>query len=709
MSGQFLRTLGNGATEWASFAEPTDEQIEDAIDEWLEAHPEAVTTVQDGAITAQKLNTELLKAHQRSGTAMVYFPSLETGEYSSATALMVVEDKTVLFDASATNCKTAIMNYYTELYNAGIFGNIDYIVISHYHHDHISNLEDILNAFPHDGCRAYIPLSPAQYFPESDYLTNTLLGNRASVISVLNTAGVTYTEVSETTILTVKENFCEVELLNSTTDAYSYYKNNLNFDTSSSSQLSNMYNNYSMVSLVKIGNVYAMFPGDIERGAQDYIISERTLPRLFLYALHHHGIQNDDNIYYLDSIQPEYGVIQTNHSRGLESAASSMASNYAVTHLCSSGYSSYEFAIGKDGGYIVHGSELNSSGWYYSYINLYVDSEYEGTAHDGTQEHPFSKIGEVLLFIKEKRNVHYYVRVMARETEYDLLWLRDIGVAIDFYGVSTEDADKPKVKGAYIRNCNALSFDGFDFNGYRATQSINAIVYARNSILNFSGCNFNGSQSGNDKSAYSVTAVLNHLSKVYMEGCTIENCRSGGRSYQYGEWITNGIEFTNVYMCYYQANHQITIRGVDTVSDITYYIATNSATSSIPVSFSNQALADFDSIKPLFLYNMDYAISHNIQIRKDTYYLKGQYLRPVNGSIGDLNNAKFAGHYKYTNTASNRPSSSGGALYVLSYDDENYAHQIAMINSVDDGSLFSRKWHASSGWSAWKKIAVEDI
>lgn len=53
--GQILRTLGNGNTEWSSVGLPTDEQIMNAVDSWLDDHPEAVTTVEDGAVTTQKL------------------------------------------------------------------------------------------------------------------------------------------------------------------------------------------------------------------------------------------------------------------------------------------------------------------------------------------------------------------------------------------------------------------------------------------------------------------------------------------------------------------------------------------------------------------------------------------------------------------------------------------------------------------------------
>lgn len=55
INGQLLRTKGNGATEWVDEGLPTDEQTAQAVSDWLDEHPEATTTVEDGAITFSKM------------------------------------------------------------------------------------------------------------------------------------------------------------------------------------------------------------------------------------------------------------------------------------------------------------------------------------------------------------------------------------------------------------------------------------------------------------------------------------------------------------------------------------------------------------------------------------------------------------------------------------------------------------------------------
>lgn len=57
--GQLLRTHGDGTTEWVDEGLPTDAQTATAVTAWLNAHPEATTTVQDGAITRAKLDADL--------------------------------------------------------------------------------------------------------------------------------------------------------------------------------------------------------------------------------------------------------------------------------------------------------------------------------------------------------------------------------------------------------------------------------------------------------------------------------------------------------------------------------------------------------------------------------------------------------------------------------------------------------------------------
>lgn len=58
-AGQVLRTNGDGSTSWVNVGTPTDAQTEAAINAWLNAHPDATTTVQDGSLTEAKFSDTL--------------------------------------------------------------------------------------------------------------------------------------------------------------------------------------------------------------------------------------------------------------------------------------------------------------------------------------------------------------------------------------------------------------------------------------------------------------------------------------------------------------------------------------------------------------------------------------------------------------------------------------------------------------------------
>lgn len=57
--GKIPRAKG-GDVEWVEVGQPTDAQTNSAVKKWLDEHPEATTTVQDGSIEEQKINKSFL-------------------------------------------------------------------------------------------------------------------------------------------------------------------------------------------------------------------------------------------------------------------------------------------------------------------------------------------------------------------------------------------------------------------------------------------------------------------------------------------------------------------------------------------------------------------------------------------------------------------------------------------------------------------------
>lgn len=53
--GDILTTDGNGNTKWIPKEMPRDDLVQDVINNWLYAHPEATTTIKDGSVTESKI------------------------------------------------------------------------------------------------------------------------------------------------------------------------------------------------------------------------------------------------------------------------------------------------------------------------------------------------------------------------------------------------------------------------------------------------------------------------------------------------------------------------------------------------------------------------------------------------------------------------------------------------------------------------------
>lgn len=81
--GQVLQTLGNGQTKWVNPVIPDAEDVDAAVTEWLNDHPEATTTVQNGSITLAKLDNTFAKTLFRASSLTT---STETEEIYNSMA-----------------------------------------------------------------------------------------------------------------------------------------------------------------------------------------------------------------------------------------------------------------------------------------------------------------------------------------------------------------------------------------------------------------------------------------------------------------------------------------------------------------------------------------------------------------------------------------------------------------------------------------------
>lgn len=534
-----------------------------------------------------------------NNSAKFYFPSLESGTNACSSAIMTVGGKCVLFDCGASTEWNLIKNYYSDLKKNGVFTNIDAIVISHYHYDHVENLENILTTFKPKYCKVYLPMNPSNYFIGASSGSGSVDSYYENVTSVLQIykdnlepeCNFDYIEVAEDTTIELVPGFCTMDLFNSNDVDYAYYKDN-----------SAGYNNYSMCALIRTGDVYSMFPGDIEKIAQQRIADTRVLPRLIVYPIHHHGFEKEDSQKYINMICPEYGVISTTHNRMiLNGNTDSMLANYATKNLYSTGYGKCEFIVGSHGGSVVHGKELTQCGWNYDYFNFYVDNEYVGPIYDGTIEHPFTNINECLMFINDNKQSDFTIHIKGTNTVYSPIWCRNVPKEITF---TSYGDNKPRIAEAYIGGSNNVVLDnlifegiGRDFNddnkiknlrliytvnsnlkitnceinhvGNVYTQGLSVVefaaaLYANGSNLMINNCNFRGETQSDDDVRHKAIYCTNNTN-IHMVNCSMTKFYYGVYSGRKSEVVVDTIKFSDITRCYYLKDLDLHIVGEDEV------------------------------------------------------------------------------------------------------------------------------------------------
>ena len=134
-AGQLLITNGDGTTQWINRGLPTDEQVAEAIDEWLTYHPEATTTVQDGSITENKINSSFLKKIENSYITPEMFGAVGDGVTDDHVAINAAlnnsEGKCVYFSNKTYIIADSIKLTKNSIINDGVIkytGN-DYAII----------------------------------------------------------------------------------------------------------------------------------------------------------------------------------------------------------------------------------------------------------------------------------------------------------------------------------------------------------------------------------------------------------------------------------------------------------------------------------------------------------------------------------------------------------------------------------------------------
>lgn len=87
-----------GGVEWVEVGQPTDDQTDSAVTNWLNAHPEATTTVQDGVINEKKIEVSFLPWIKKDYVTPEMFGAVGDGGKDDTNAIQK------MFDSGRTVC-----------------------------------------------------------------------------------------------------------------------------------------------------------------------------------------------------------------------------------------------------------------------------------------------------------------------------------------------------------------------------------------------------------------------------------------------------------------------------------------------------------------------------------------------------------------------------------------------------------------------------
>ena len=310
------------------------------------------------------------------------FPKFWSNVKSGDCNLIQYKDYNILIDCYGTNAWT---NVKAMLDNYDV-SHIDYLIISHYHADHVGNIENLLTYnYIDTTTKIYLPAAVSFWGSEPTYYKNWCTTNNLD-----------YEEPEENDYFTIEDVLkftftnCNVTTLNN------YYN-----DPDLPSNIKQ--NNCSMVTLIEYGKTKALYVGDCQKMALGRLRKINFIDsQIDLYKIGHHGIDETTDEEFLKNIAPIYAV-QTSgindaqvNEFGISADACILESIGTKVYPCHIQTDYIEITSNTDTMNCSKGKAgcVSSS---YSKIEYYVDINTNSNAiQDGSSSHPFKEISQAI-------------------------------------------------------------------------------------------------------------------------------------------------------------------------------------------------------------------------------------------------------------------------------------------------------------------------
>ena len=463
--------------------------------------------------------------HATSAVEYIFPKALAT---SGDCNLIRYRNKVIMIDCHASSEWSNI----NQMLEDNDITHIDYLIITHYHSDHVGNFQNLIdNHFIDSNTNYFMPPDTTKFGTSN----NTQIANMKQLFTEL---GFTYYSPAENETLIIEDDLkltfvnCDPEELES------YYPN-------SSSSI----NATSTVVIVEHRGVRSVYMADCTPLAYKRIKEEEFIKgKVDLFKIGHHGIDEDTDQEFVRKLNPLYAV-QTSgiadfsdNKYVLSNQLLLLEQMNTVIYQCHMQNSEYIKFLSNGSMQNISGLAYESGGIYTDY-DIYVDPSVTQTDYqDGTQEHPFIELPQALTTIRnyvgQKIIIHlaagHYGLRNSAMWEKNMSRINNYGGIIEIVGNTSNVSDVIIDRGFIVYNSNVtfkyLTFDVSKTQGINCTFS-NIVV---------DHCVFT-SESHSNKAGIFTTA-----SQIYVVDTTFNNMNSAIANRTGTKLMTVRTKFNNV-------------------------------------------------------------------------------------------------------------------------------------------------------------------
>lgn len=279
-----------------------------------DGNEELYNIVDDNSLTTDNYNViELnngLKAVKINNKAeiKIHFPYLPHDVVSRVTGsgncqIIQTQDKNMIIDLGYQESGELLLNYLIT----NNINKIDYILISHFHDDHIGGgtstaLSTLLNSSSVDtnNCIFILPpsLDSTKFIGSSEY--NKLITKESNIKGIIQSKNLNYIIPTENQEI-ILDNNTKVKIMN-TVWGDDYYNSTID-DNSGTDTGITQYNNFSLVVELVHKKIKGLFPADIETVAQEKLYE--NLNDYDFYVVAHHSANTNVNRKYIARVKPK--------------------------------------------------------------------------------------------------------------------------------------------------------------------------------------------------------------------------------------------------------------------------------------------------------------------------------------------------------------------------------------------------------------------